>query len=123
MRKKILINISTLFIRRLIVRNFENNKDVEITDTFMGKEALKLLTNEKFNLLITDYNLYDFEGDKFVQEVRKHDLTLPVMVLASNKARLEKIERMNNIIPFLKPVDFEIFNTTLSHILKLNLGK
>ena len=77
----------------------------------------------RYDLAIVDYNLYDFEGDKFIEELRKSNLKMPVMVLASNRSRLDQVEHLNNVMTLQKPIDFKEFKPLVIKVLRLDVSK
>ncbi len=45
-----------------------------------GKEALEILQNEDFDIIISDIRMEDIDGDKFVREVKKRNKNIPIII-------------------------------------------
>lgn len=86
----------------LVVDDFESNTFVTaltlenagygVSKASTGKDALELLRNEKFDLVVTDYNMPGMNGMELVKELRKMPgyAKIPVLVLSTIKDEQKK---------------------------------
>ena len=59
--------------------------DFTIIEAENGWEALKLLENEKFDTIITDYMMPVLDGEGFVKKLKEKEIKTPVIVLTARK--------------------------------------
>lgn len=84
--------------------------------------ALRLLSEQPFDLLITDYQLKAYSGTQLIRQVRQHAANigtpaLPIVLMSTNPD-MDVFARTLGV-PFLhKPVDPEILVATLTPLLK-----
>jgi len=74
-----------------------------------GKEGLKLVLEEDFDLLILDLMLPDVSGYDIVREIRSHGNIIPIIIIS---ARFRKIDKINGLKLgaddyLVKPFDFD----------------
>lgn len=66
-------------------------ENMEIKETCKGKEALPLLLENEFDLLILDLMLGDVDGFEVLKEIRNNFPYLPVLILSARKEIYNKI--------------------------------
>ena len=68
----------------------------ELLDASSGKEALTILKDEWFELVLTDYNMPDMNGLELIAEMKKDDLLkdIPVVVITTEGSK----QRMDEFI-------------------------
>ena len=71
-----------------------------------GEEALDAFKNGNFNLLITDSQMPKMDGNTLIQEVRKIDKTLFIVLLTALREIEKSSSEMVNIV-LNKPLSFE----------------
>ena len=71
-----------------------------------GEEALAAFKNGNFNLLITDSQMPKMDGNTLIQEVRKIDKTLFIVLLTALREIEKSSSEMANIV-LNKPLSFE----------------
>lgn len=80
MKKKILLAEDEETLLKLY-RQMLEAEDYEVTAVATGREALKLMKEETFDLLFLDIRLPDIRGDKIVEEMRgRDDHTIVVLI-------------------------------------------
>ncbi|MEP6946981.1 MAG: response regulator [Acidobacteriota bacterium] len=67
------------------IRAVFNERSAEFVCTFAitGKQALELAEAQKFDLLISEYGLYDMTGDRLCRKIRERDGSTPLLIYAS----------------------------------------
>jgi DNA-binding response OmpR family regulator len=85
-----------------------------------GKEALRVLTEEiKVDLAIIDFNMPGLSGLETIEEIRKLNFKLPVILSSGAPELLDKIDldkyKINSRIQ--KPYEFEEMLTTIQQLI------
>jgi len=80
MKKRILIidddpDICTLLSAYL------RRQEYEVSYAHSGKSGLKLISENSFDLILSDFRLGDFDGIKILEEIRKVDAAIPVIII------------------------------------------
>ena len=68
--KNVLIVEDSSTMRSLIVSTVEIIEDVDVTETASGFEALKILPQKRFDLIMTDINMPDINGLELAKFVK-----------------------------------------------------
>ena len=74
MTSKILIVEDSRASRELVAATVEGISELEAVSTSSGLEALKMLTRERFALIITDINMPDLNGLELIRFVKQSPL-------------------------------------------------
>jgi DNA-binding response OmpR family regulator len=83
-----------------------------------GREALKKLSVEKFNGVFLDVKMPEMGGIEALEEIRKTDKQLPVIIITSSSTREAAIEAIakgaNEYV--LKPFEWEELKTKIEKV-------
>ena len=60
-------------------------------------EAIKVLENEKYDLLLLDFIMDELHGDQVVEEIRKFDLNLYILLLTGHKDLAPPLETLKQL--------------------------
>ena len=74
------------FLRGILSRN--NN----IQEASNGIEALDLVNNDSFDIIITDYMMPEMNGYEFIKAVKKLNLDIPIIVLTANTDKKSELD-------------------------------
>lgn len=69
-------------------------ENFNITQALNGKEALAILENNRFDLIITDFMMPIMDGESFVTEIKNRNIKTPIIVLTArtdNKGKLNML--------------------------------
>ncbi|MGA1933503.1 response regulator transcription factor [Arcobacter sp. YIC-464] len=123
--KKILKNKFILYICN---KDTSSEKIIKVLDIFFKKifittsyeEALRIYNDEKPSVIITDLKIKDFNGFDFIQNIRKTDYNIPIIVVTSLKDTntLIKAVKLNLTDYLLKPVDINTLIYALNNSAK-----
>lgn len=72
MNKKVLIVDDSASMRSLVVSALEELSEVETVEAGNGYEALKILTQHRFNMMILDINMPEINGLDVLRFVKGH---------------------------------------------------
>jgi len=77
--------------------------------TLDGKDALKKIEKETYNLVILDLNMPGMDGDKVLPEIKKYDPTLPVIMISAqtHPSYIVKCIKLGAEDYFTKPYDYD----------------
>jgi two-component system chemotaxis response regulator CheY len=82
--KKILLADDSNIMRMVIVMHLKRFTGAQITEVVNGREALAKLTQEKFDLLLTDINMPEMNGIELVRAVRTGlQSSIPIIIITT----------------------------------------
>ncbi len=88
-----------------------------------GKEALTILKNEKIDLVITDLNMPELNGEQLLKRMKSSPKTfeIPVIIITSlkNDANERELIREHAVAVLSKPISLPDMHKVLSEELKL----
>jgi DNA-binding response OmpR family regulator len=94
--------------------------DCEVTGATSGNEALRLLDGCSYDLIYLDIRLPDLDGLQLLQEIRRRDGKLPVILLTAHGSLQSALQalRLGATDYLLKPVDPEVLLARTRVVLK-----
>ena len=108
-------------INRLVnKRNFENHQ-IACTLTSSAKEAIDLLEDKKFSIILTDINMPEIDGFEFVKILREKGIYTPVIALTAYTREdiMPQLSKSDIQDVVTKPLDFEHLLRAIYNILKV----
>ena len=90
--KTILIVEDSTTTRALIRAVIDELGDVETVEAASGFEALKLLPQQEYDLIITDINMPDINGLELISFVRSNQryIHLPIIIVSTERSEEDK---------------------------------
>ena len=87
----------------------------EVFDVEEIDNANKILNTSRIDIIISDINLGKDNGLSFIEELRKKDKTIPIILLSAytDKEYLLKATKLKLIDYLTKPIDFKMLNNAL----------
>jgi len=118
---KVLI-VDDSFTSRHIVRNMLERLGIEqFAEAENGKQALQLLNNEFFDLVVTDYNMPEMDGEQLSQLIRSQSsqASIPVLMVTSetDQGRLAGVRQSGVSAIYDKPLTVESLRRALQRLL------
>lgn len=118
---KVLI-VDDSFTSRRIVRNMLEGLGIEhFAEAENGKQALQMLDNEFFDLVVTDYNMPEMDGEQLSQLIRSQSsqASIPVLMVTSetDQGRLAGVRQSGVSAIFDKPLTVESLRGALQRLL------
>jgi two-component system, chemotaxis family, chemotaxis protein CheY len=110
-------------MRQLISFSLKRIRGAKIAEAGNGVEALKKLSENKFNLIVADINMPLMDGLKLLSIVRKdpNHSTIPVIIVTTEGAEADKEKGMklgaNAYLP--KPIQTSELLKTVKDLLKI----
>jgi two-component system chemotaxis response regulator CheY len=107
-------------MRRIIKNQLKQAGFEEVDEAGNGREALTLLTQSAYDLLITDWNMPEMCGLDLVKEVRKSDAfkKLPILMVTTVAGKDDIVTALkagvNNYV--VKPFDTTTLRTKISQV-------
>lgn len=110
---------------RRIIKNmlkdmgFDFVKIIEASD---GVEALVKIKSMAFDLVLTDWNMPNMDGLSFLQQLRKNNNNVPVIMITAEAKRENIIEAAKNGANgyIIKPFNFNVFCNKINKVVKEN---
>lgn len=65
----------------LMLKSFLGNKGFEVSEVFTANKALKIIKEQKFNVVLTDFRLPDIDGLELITELQKLVPGIPVILM------------------------------------------
>jgi len=93
--KKVLIVEDEESVARVLKDKLKNN-GVEAEYVLNAKDGLEKILKENFDLIILDLILPEMDGFQFMEELRKRNILVPVVV-TSNLSSEEEISKAKNL--------------------------
>jgi len=82
--KKVLLADDSTIMRMVISMHLKRFTGVQITEALNGREALAKLTQEPFDLLLTDINMPEMTGIELVRHVRTGlNSQIPIVIITT----------------------------------------
>jgi two-component system chemotaxis response regulator CheY len=116
--KILIVDDSKTMLR--IIGNVVKQIGVEYSKTAEdGQQALDLFKNEKFNVVLTDWNMPVMDGLTLVKNIRKINKEVPIVMITTEGGKMEVIKALkagvNNYI--VKPFDAKTLKEKLEDML------
>jgi CheY-like chemotaxis protein len=107
MKKRILVCDDEESIRLLLTETLKENYEIaEATD---GREALKMITREPFDLLIIDIKMPGTHGLEAIERIRERNKAIPIIICSAYRLMEDDIVvKTSDVAAFItKPVDIK----------------
>jgi two-component system chemotaxis response regulator CheY len=90
--KKILIADDSATMRSLIASTLDALDDFELFEAANGFEALRILPQEKVDLVLTDINMPDINGLELISFIRNNPLykEIPLIIISTEGSRRDR---------------------------------
>jgi CheY-like chemotaxis protein len=80
---KVLVVDDDPLIRRSLLRVLSRS-GFDVAEASNGEQAARLITEQEFDVIVSDIAMPDMDGMKLLERVHEHDSDLPVMLLTGN---------------------------------------
>ena len=118
---RILIVDDSFTSRRIIKQMLERMGIEQLSEAENGREAMELIDNEFFDLIVTDYNMPEVDGEQLSQFIRNQSTqqSVPVLMVTSetDSNRLAGIAQSGVSAVFDKPFTVETLRETIQRVL------
>ena len=71
---------------RTMLCNIMTGNDFEVAQAENGEDALKLVSENEFDLVLLDINMHGMSGFEVINEIRSQGKNVPIMVVSGRKA-------------------------------------
>lgn len=90
--KTALVVEDSAIMRGIIVSSLSNLQDVRSVEAANGFEALRILPQEKFDIILTDINMPDINGLELLSFLKNHPhyRTIPVVIISTEKSETDR---------------------------------
>jgi two-component system chemotaxis response regulator CheY len=119
---RVLVVDDSRLARNHIKRVLQNLGIQHLTEAEDGQQAIELLKNNMFDLVVTDFNMPEVNGQELTQYIREHSQQshIPVLMVTSeaNESHLANIAQSGVNALFDKPFEPETVRALLSRIME-----
>lgn len=90
--KTALVVEDSAIMRGIIVSSLSNLQQVRSVEATNGFEALRVLPQEKFDIILTDINMPDINGLELLSFIKNHPnyRTIPVVIISTEKSETDR---------------------------------
>lgn len=90
--KTALVVEDSAIMRGIIVSSLSNLQQVRSVEVPNGFEALRILPQEKFDIILTDINMPDINGLELLSFLKNHPnyRTIPVVIISTEKSETDR---------------------------------
>ncbi len=108
---------------RSLTKAILSDEGYKVTEAKDGKDALSMLKNKKFDLIVVDYFMPIMNGRQLAEEIRKNPKTKNLKLVFLTVAQFgqlgeKQLKRLNCLDYLKKPIDNEDFIKSINKILK-----
>ena len=119
--KTVMVVDDSRIMRNIVKNTFDMLKmSVNYLEAGDGDEALRILSNNKIDLILLDWNMPNLPGIDFLKKVRGMDeyKDIPIIMITSEAAKLNVIEAVKaGVTAYItKPINDKVFMENLSKI-------
>jgi two-component system chemotaxis response regulator CheY len=93
MEFKALVADSSSKVRKSLARTLNEIGVRNVVEATDGNHAIKLVENDKFDVIFTEWNTTNSEGETLVEAVRKKNQRLPIIVTAPQSKKIEELKK------------------------------
>lgn len=102
---------------RLLLRDVFCETGFNVITAVDGQEALISFNEEDIDLVILDVRMQKFDGKKVLEEIKKVDEYIPVILYTTNPNDIDDYKKYKNVEIVINDVDFtELKNTIIKYL-------
>lgn len=103
-----------------IARTYFKSRGYQVLTASNGREAVDILWNNRIDCCFTDINMPEMDGLELAEYVRRHDNTLPVVVMTGYPSLDNTIQTLKNgVVDFLiKPINLRQMEICVQRVLR-----
>lgn len=104
-----------------LLRTFLAAKKFGVTTATDGAEAIGLLNNNPFDLIVSDVQMYPMDGMTFLETLRQGGNETPFIIMTGHPQMDDFIQAVHKLGAFeyiQKPIDLDLLYLTIERLLK-----
>lgn len=103
-----------------IAHTFFTGRGYQVLTANNGREAAELISQRRVDCCFTDINMPEMDGLELAEHIRKHDNTIPVIVMTGYPSLENTIQTLKNgVVDFLvKPVNLQQMELCVQRVLR-----
>ncbi len=103
-----------------IARTYFQSRGYKVLTAGNGREAIEVMWNNRIDCCFTDINMPEMDGMELAEYVRKHDNTVPVVVMTGYPSLDNTIQTLKNgVVDFLiKPINLRQMELSVERVLR-----
>lgn len=110
-----LVDDERLFVESLT--KVLRKREMAITSAYSGAEAIDILSNETFDVIVLDIKMPGMDGVTVLKTIREKGITTPVIILSGHMdiGRVTEVLKIGATELLLKPCDVETLVSTIEN--------
>lgn len=92
MSKRVLVADDSSTLRKIILRSLQAVGVPDAVEACDGEEAVKMFAQGGIDLVLTDWNMPGKNGLEVIQEIRKVDKTVPIIMVTTEAEKSRVLE-------------------------------
>jgi two-component system chemotaxis response regulator CheY len=92
MSKRVLVADDSSTMRKIILRSLQAVGVPDATEANDGEEAVQLFQQSTFDLVLTDWNMPKKNGLEVIQEIRKLNAQVPIIMVTTEAEKTRVLE-------------------------------
>ena len=120
-KKKVLLIDDEESICRFTKFNLESTNKYDVTAVLSGEEGLKKARETAFDLVITDFRMSGMNGEQVIEELKKKNPDLPILLFSiyhDDQTTITPMIKSKADGLLTKPIDFEELHKTIEKVLE-----
>ncbi len=117
MKKRILVCDDEESIRLLLSEAL--NDTYEVIEASDGREAVKMITKESFDLLITDIKMPRTHGFEAIERIRERNRSIPIVICSAYRLMKDDVVVSTSDVAafFTKPIDMKALKSKVLELI------
>ena len=120
-KKKVLLIDDEESICRFTKFNLESTSKYDVTAVLSGEEGLKKARETAFDLVITDFRMSGMNGEQVIEELKKKNPDLPILLFSiyhDDQTTITPMIKSKADGLLTKPIDFEELHAVIEKVLE-----
>ncbi len=92
MSKRVLVADDSSTMRKIILRSLQAVGVPDAAEAADGEEAVLMFQEQEFDMVLTDWNMPKKNGLEVIQEIRKIDAKVPIIMVTTEAERARVLE-------------------------------
>lgn len=122
-KKRILIIDDEEDLCHLLKLNLESTGEFEVDTAFSGQSGINKFKEGTFDLVITDFNMPDINGDEVIDALKQKNPSIPILLFSiyhDDSATLPSAVKNKTRGIINKPIDHKQLNSVINDIFQGN---
>lgn len=110
-------------LTQAVLATFLTQKNFQVKSVSDGVDGIKILENEKFDLVISDVNMAQMDGITFLRTLRENGNDVPFIIVtghANMDGYIDTVQKLGAFEYVQKPIDLDVLHAIIHRLLNIN---